>query len=162
MPGTLLPQMGKSQERRTIATNKKALYRFHVLDVLEAGVALVGTEVKSLRAGQLSLQEAYVRIKAGELWLVGAHIPEYAFGNKQNHLPTRDRKLLVRRGELAKWDKQVRDKGITMVPMEVYFDRSLVKVSVGLVRGKQLHDKRAAQRKADDMREMDRAMKRGR
>lgn len=154
--------MAKPQHKRPIAANKKALYRFHVLEVLEAGVALLGTEVKSLRAGQLSLQEAYVRVKGGELWLIGAHIPEYAFGNKLNHKPTRDRKLLVRRAELAKWDKQVREKGVTMVPLEVYFAGSLVKVSVGLVKGKQLHDKRAEQRKADDKREMDRAMKRGR
>lgn len=154
--------MAKPQEHRTIATNKKALHRFHVLEELEAGIALVGTEVKSLRAGQLSLQEAYVRIRAGELWLLGAHIPEYAFGNKQNHSPTRDRKLLVHRRELAKWEKQVKVKGVTMVPLEVHFQGSLVKVRVGLVKGKQLHDKRADQRKKDDQREMERAQKRGR
>jgi SsrA-binding protein len=154
--------MGKPQEYRTIASNRKALYRFHVLAELEAGIALLGTEVKSLRAGQLSLQEAYVRVRAGELWMIGAHIPEYAFGNKQNHLPTRDRKLLVHRRELAKWHKQVREKGMTMVPLEVYFQGSLVKVRVGLVKGKRLHDKRADQREKDDKREMDRATKRRR
>ncbi len=147
---------------RTIARNRKALFRFHVLEEEEAGIVLVGTEVKSLRAGQVSLQEAYVRFKAGELWLVGAHIPEYAFGNQQNHLPTRDRKLLVRRRDLRKWDKKVREKGITMVPLELYFRGSLVKVRVGLVKGKALHDKRAVARARSDQRDMDRAMSRRR
>jgi SsrA-binding protein len=148
--------------RRLIASNKKALYRFEILDELEAGVVLLGTEVKSLRGGQCSLQEAYVRIKRGELWLVGAHVPEYAFGNSQNHEPTRERKLLVHRRELAKWDKQVREKGMTMVPLEVYFKDARVKVRIGLARGKRVHDKRAAARRKDDQRDMDRAMSRRR
>lgn len=152
--------MGSSSEVRSIARNRRAYHRFHVLDELEAGIVLVGTEVKSLRAGEVSLQEAYVRIKDGELWLVGAHVPEYTFGNRQNHEPTRDRKLLVHRRELAKWAKQVREKGVTMVPLEIYFRGSRVKVRVGLVRGKRLHDKRAADRERSDRREMDRALKR--
>ncbi len=150
----------RSNPRRTIAANKRALHRFQVLDELEAGIVLQGTEVKSLRAGQLSLQEAYVRIRGGELWLIGAHIPEYAFGNRHNHKPTRDRKLLVHRRELARWEKEVRVKGVTLIPLEVYFQGSLVKVRVGLVRGKRLHDKRQAERERDDKREIERAMKR--
>ena len=143
--------------RRSVATNKKARHRFEILDELEAGIVLVGTEVKSLREGQCSLQEAYVRIRGGELWLVGAHIPEYAFGNKQNHQPVRDRKLLAHAREIRKWEKQVREKGVTAVPLEVYFQGSLVKVKLGLARGKKLYDKRAAERERSDRREMERA-----
>jgi len=154
--------MDKKGEVRSIARNKKALFRFQLIDELEAGISLVGTEVKSLRGGNLSLQEAYVRIMDGELWLIGAHIPEYSHGNKLNHKPTRERKLLVHRRELAKWDKQVKVKGVTMVPLEVYFKGSLVKVRVGLVRGKRIHDKRAEQRDKDDKRAIEQAMNRRR
>ena len=101
--------------RRVVTTNKKARYMYHVLDELETGISLVGTEVKALRAGQCSIQEAYVRIKGGEMWLVGANIPEYAFGNRQNHLPTRDRKLLAHRREIQKWFKQVRESRATAI-----------------------------------------------
>ncbi len=148
--------------RRVITSNKKARYQFHILDELETGILLVGTEVKSLRAGQCSIQEAYVRIKAGEMWLVGANIPEYAFGNRQNHKPTRDRKLLAHRREIQKWFKQVREKGVTVVPLEVYFRGSLIKLSIGLARGKRLHDKRQVDRERTDRRDMDRALGRRR
>lgn len=148
--------------RRVITTNKKARYLYHVLDELETGISLLGTEVKSLRAGQCSIQEAYVRIKNGEMWLVGANIPEYAFGNRQNHLPTRDRKLLAHRREIQKWYKQVREKGVTVVPLEVYFSGSKIKLAVGLVRGKRLHDKRQVDRERTDRRDMDRALGRRR
>ena len=121
------------------------------------GIALVGTEVKSLRAGQCSIQEAYVRIQKGELWLLGSHIPEYAFGNKQNHRPDRERKLLAHRREITKWTKRVRERGLTLVPLEVYFDGPRVKVRIALVRGKKLHDKREAERERSDRREMERA-----
>ncbi len=148
--------------RRVITTNKKARYLYHVLDELETGISLLGTEVKSLRAGQCSIQEAYVRIKNGEMWLVGANIPEYAFGNRQNHKPTRDRKLLAHRREIQKWYKQVREKGVTVVPLEVYFSGSKIKLAVGLVRGKRLHDKRRVDRERTDQRDMDRALGRRR
>lgn len=148
--------------RRVITTNKKARYLYHVLDELETGISLLGTEVKSLRAGQCSIQEAYVRIKNGEMWLVGANIPEYAFGNRQNHKPTRDRKLLAHRREIQKWYKQVREKGVTVVPLEVYFSGSKIKLAVGLVRGKRLHDKRQVDRERTDRRDMDRALGRRR
>lgn len=148
--------------RRVITTNKKARYLYHVLDELETGISLLGTEVKSLRAGQCSIQEAYVRIKNGEMWLVGANIPEYAFGNRQNHKPTRDRKLLAHRREIQKWYKQVREKGVTVVPLEVYFSGSNIKLAVGLVRGKRLHDKRRVDRERTDRRDMDRALGRRR
>ena len=147
---------------RVITTNKKARYRFEILEELEVGIALVGTEVKSLRGGAGSIQEAYVRITGDELWLVGAHIPEYAFGNKLNHKPTRDRKLLAHKREIQKWGKKVREKGMTLVPLELYFNRSNVKLSIALVRGKKLHDKRQAEREKSDRREMNREQTRRR
>jgi len=153
---------GKPQERRSVTTNRKARHAFEVLEELECGLVLVGTEVKSLRAGQGSIAEAYARIKDGELWLVGATIPEYAHGNIHNHPTARDRKLLVHRRELERLRKKVRERGMTLIPLEIYFDRSLVKCRVGLCRGKKTHDKRQAQREKDDRRAMDRALKRGR
>lgn len=147
---------------RVLTTNKKARYRFEILEELEVGIALVGTEVKSLRGGGGSIQEAYVKIVGDELWLVGAHIPEYAFGNKLNHKPTRDRKLLAHKREIQKWSKKVREKGMTLVPLELYFNRSNVKLSIALVRGKKLHDKRQAEREKSDRRELNREQTRRR
>jgi SsrA-binding protein len=133
-----------------------------VLEELECGIVLTGTEVKSLRAGHCSLAESYVRIKKGELYLVGAHIPVYAFGNVHNHVPVHDRKLLAHRREIKKWEKQVRERGTTIVPLEVYFSGSRAKVSIALVRGKKLHDKRQAGKERSDRRDIDRAMSRRR
>ena len=155
--------MGKIPEsRRSIALNRRARHDYHVLDELECGIVLRGTEVKVLRQGRCSIAEAYAEVRGGELFLVGAHIPEYAHGNVHNHAPTRERKLLVHRRELARWHKQVREKGITMVPLEVYFSGSRVKVAIGLCRGKKLHDKREATRQRDDRREIERAVRRRR
>lgn len=145
-----------------MASNRKARHTFEVLEELECGIVLVGTEVKSLRAGECSIQEAYARIQGGELLLVGATIPEYRHGNQQNHETTRTRKLLAHRREIDKWSKRVREKGMTVVPLEVYFQGSRVKVRVGLCRGKKLHDKRATQRDRDDRRQMERALRRRR
>ena len=149
-------------KHRPIAINRKARHAYHVLDQLEVGVVLKGTEVKSLRAGQISLAEAYVLVRKDELWLVGAHIPEYAFGNKQNHPPTRDRKLLANRREINKWHKAVREKGVTLIPLEVYFSGPRVKLSIGLCRGKRVHDKRRSAKEREDRRDMDRALRRRR
>ncbi len=152
----------KPQEYRSISKNKKAYHTYEVLDELECGAVLLGTEVKSLREGQCSIQEAYGRIKQGELWLVGATIHEYRFGNVFNHKPTRDRKLLAHRREIEKWAKLVKLKGVTIIPLEVYFDKSRVKVKLGLCRGKKLYDKRQTQKDRDDKRAMDRASARAR
>lgn len=154
--------MASGSPRKTIATNKRARFAYHVLEELECGIELKGTEVKSLRDGQCSIGEAYVHAKGGELFLVGAHIPEYTHGTMWNHSPTRDRKLLVHRRELTNWAKKARERGITMVPLEVYFSGSLVKVLVGLCRGKKLHDKREVQRERSDKRDIERAMRRRR
>jgi len=146
---------------RSIARNRRAKHEYNVLEELECGIVLVGTEVKSLREGRCSLQEAYVVARAPkgktepiELWLVQAHIPEYSHGNKQNHTPVHDRKLLARRREVRAWHRAAREKGVTMVPLEIYFKGSLIKLSVALVRGKKLHDKRRAERDKSDAREM--------
>jgi SsrA-binding protein len=120
---------------------------------------LQGTEVKSLRAGQASIAEAYARIIAGELFLVGATIPEYKHGNVHNHPPARDRKLLAHRHELDRWYKKVKERGVTLIPLEIYFQESQVKCLIGLCRGKKLYDKRQSQRDKDDNRTMARAMK---
>ena len=149
----------KVRTRRSIARNRRATHEYHILDELETGIALVGTEVKSLRGGQASLQEAYCMIRNGELLLLRMHIPEYAQGNIHNHVPTRDRTLLAKKREILKWDKAVREKGTTLIPLEILWDGSLVKVRIGLARGKKLHDKRQATRERDDKREIARESK---
>ena len=141
---------------RSIATNRRARHLYLIEEELVCGAALRGTEVKSLRAGQASIAEAYGRIRDGELWLVGATIPEYSHGNVHNHVPVRDRKLLAHRREIRRWEKRVREKGITIVPLEVAFHGHLVKVTMALVRGKKLFDKRESEKKRSAQREMDR------
>lgn len=150
------------QARRSIAQNRRARFEYEILDELECGIELRGTEVKSLRAGHGSLTEAFAHYRGGELFLMGAHIPVYAHGNVHNHEPTRPRKLLAHRRELDKWSKSVREKGITMVPLEIYFQGSRVKLRVALVRGKKLYDKREATREREDKRSMERALSRRR
>ncbi len=152
----------ESQNIKSIARNKKALFRFEVLSKLECGIELRGTEVKSLRAGQASIQEAYGMVKNGELWLVAATIPEYSHGNINNHPPTRERKLLMHRRELVSWDKKVREKGITIVPLHLYFRGHLVKIEMALVRGKKIYDKRETEKRRVAKRDIDRALSRRR
>ena len=147
---------------RPISVNRRARRRFHVLATLECGIELKGTEVKSLRAGHCSLDEAYGLIKRGELYLMGATIPEYSHGNIHNHKTDRPRKLLAHRRELYQWEKKVKERGMTLAPMQVYFKGHLVKVEMALVQGKKLFDKREDQKSRDAKREMDRALKRRR
>jgi SsrA-binding protein len=153
----------QSPKQRPIAENRKARHRFEVLDTLECGVALAGSEVKSLRDGKLSLDEAYGRVRSGELWLIGCDIPEYPQANVWNHEPKRPRKLLVHKRQLRKFAAQAHEKGLTLVPLRVYFnDRGVAKVLMGLCRGKQLHDKRQSLKKADMQRDIDRTLRRRR
>ena len=141
--------------------HKKALHRFEVLEKLSCGIALQGTEVKSLREGQGSLDEAYARIERGEVWLIGFHIGPYSHGRTQAHVPKRTRKLLLQRREIKKWEPKVTQRGLTLVPLEVYFnERGLAKVILALARGKTHRDKREDLKKAEHKREMDRAMRR--
>lgn len=150
----------RARTRRTIARNRRATHEYHILDEIEAGVVLVGTEVKSLRGGRVSLQEAFCMIRQSELFLMQMHIPEYSHGNMHNHETVRERKLLAKKREIVKWEKAVREKGTTLIPLEILWDGSLVKVRIGLCRGKKLYDKRAAKRERDDKREAARATKR--
>jgi SsrA-binding protein len=153
------PKSGKP-EPRLISENRKARHKFEVLDTLECGLALVGSEVKSLRAGHISLDEAYGRVREGEVWLIGCDIPEYPQATIWNHEPKRPRKLLLHRREHRKFAGQAHEKGLTLVPLKLYFnERGVAKVLLGLCRGKQLHDKREAMKKADVQRGLSRLMR---
>ncbi|MBN1852919.1 MAG: SsrA-binding protein SmpB [Pirellulales bacterium] len=148
------------KNERTIAQNRKARHNYVVLDTLECGIVLVGSEVKSLRQGKLSLEEAYGRVDRDEVWLVGCDIAEYSFAHALNHMPRRRRKLLLHRREIKKFAAQAFEKSLTLVPLKVYFKKGRAKVLLGLCRGKQLHDKREAMKKRDTQREINRAMRR--
>jgi len=152
----------EGEARRSIATNRRARFEFHVLEELEVGIALTGTEVKSLRRGQASIAEAYAMVKNGQMYLLGAHIPEYAQGNVHNHEPTRERKLLLHKKEIQRWHARVKEKGVTIVPLSLYFKGSRAKLEIALCKGKKLYDKREDKRSKEDRREMDRAMSRAR
>jgi len=139
--------------------NRRAYHEYHVLDKLEAGIALIGSEVKALREGNVSFQESYARLDGGEVWLIGCHISEYKNARMFGHEPTRRRKLLLRRQEIRKLEKAVEIKGQTLVPLKIYFNqRGLAKVQLGVCRGKQLHDKRQASRERETERDIRREM----
>jgi SsrA-binding protein len=148
------------ERERLIAGNKRARFEYHVLEELECGVVLQGTEVKSLRQGRCSIQEAWGLVRGADLFLVGANIPEYAQGNVHNHKPDRERKLLAKRREIDGWHAQVKEKGMTIIPLAIYFKDSRVKVRMALCKGKKVYDKRADKKEKDDRREISRAMSR--
>jgi SsrA-binding protein len=154
---------GKEDDKneRVISDNRKARHEYHVLDTLECGIVLVGSEVKSLRIGQLSLDEAYGRVDNHEVWLIGANIAEYPFSHALNHEPKRRRKLLMHRREHKKFADQAFEKGLTLVPLKMYFKEGRAKVLLGICKGKQQHDKRESMKARDSKRDMDRAMRRG-
>jgi len=145
---------------KTVATNRKARFNYHLQDNVEAGIALTGTEIKSIREGRVSLVDAYVRPERGELWLHNAHIARYEAGSYMSHEPRRPRKLLMHRKEIGNLASQVAEKGFTLVPVRLYFKGSLAKVEVALGRGKKLYDKRESIAGREVEREMERAMKR--
>ena len=134
---------------RTIAENRKARYEYSVLDTLECGIVLVGSEVKSLRKGAVALADAYAKIRNGEVWLINCDIPEYLEANQFNHRPKRDRKLLLHRREIQRFAMKAYEKGQTLVPLKMYFKEGKAKVLIGLCKGKQEFDKRSAQKKAE-------------
>ena len=144
---------------KIVTTNRKARHEYHIEDTLEAGIALVGTEVKSLREGRINLQDAYCAVEGGEMYLINAHISPYSHGNLNNHEPTRRRKLLLHRREIERWKKASEQKGYTIVPLKVYFRRGYAKVEIGLGRGKKLYDKRADIAERESKRRLDRMMK---
>src|SRR5437868_5329417 len=134
---------------KLICRNKRAFHEYNVFETLECGIVLKGTEVKSLRDGSSSLEDAYARIMDGELWMIGSDIPEYAMGNRLNHKPKRPRKLLLHRSEIEKFAGKASERGYTLVPLKMYFKEGRAKVELAVARGKQLHDKRQARRKAE-------------
>jgi SsrA-binding protein len=144
---------------RTIALNRKARYDYHIEDTIDAGLVLTGTEIKSIRAGKVNLADAYARIERGEAWLVGAHIAPFEGGNRANHEPKRDRKLLLHRDEIDRLVGRTRTKGLTLVPLRLYISgRGHAKVELGLARGKQLRDKRRSIAERDAEREVAREL----
>jgi len=145
---------------KTVATNRKAYHNYHIGDSIEAGLALTGTEIKSIRNGRISLGDAYVRPEAGELWLVNAHIARYEAGSYLSHEPTRPRKLLLHRKQIDSLASQVAEKGLTLVPVRLYLKDSLAKVAVALAKGKKLYDKRESITRREVERELGRATKR--
>ena len=146
---------------RSIALNRRARFEYEVLDSLECGIVLVGSEVKSLRGGKISLEEAYGRVKDDELWLLGCDIPEYPQASLLNHLPKRPRKLLLHRREMRKFAARAAENGLTLIPLKMYFSKGRVKVLMGLCRGRKKHDKREVLKKRDSQRDISRAMRRG-
>lgn len=145
---------------RTVATNRKARHEYFIEDTYEAGIALTGTEIKSVRAGQVSLQDGFVLIRDGEAWLMNVHIAQYTLGNRFNHDETRRRKLLLHRREINRLHGQATQRNWTIVPLKFYIsEKGLAKVQIGLARGKQQHDKRATIAKRDSEREIQRALK---
>src|SRR6476660_8868057 len=147
----------KEQGRKTIAQNRKARHDYAILDTYEAGVALVGTEVKSLRLGRASLVEAYATVDDGEVWLRGLNIPEYTLGSWTNHEPRRTRKLLLHKEEIERLIGKIREGGLTLVPLSLYFSDGKVKCELALARGKRSYDKRSDLAKRDADREIQRA-----
>ena len=150
--------MPRERGRKVVATNRKARHDYFIEDVLEAGLVLTGTEVKSLRAGRATLTDGFASVNAGEAWLEAVHIPEYTQGTWTNHEPRRRRKLLLHREEIDRLDATVREKGLTIVPLALYFRDGKAKVELGVARGKRNYDKRQALRERQDKREADRAM----
>jgi SsrA-binding protein len=142
----------------TIAVNRRARYDYDITETVEVGLVLTGTEVKSLRAGKASIGEAYGIVRDGELWLLQAHIPEYEFGNRQNHDPIRQRKLLAHRDEIADMERFTQEQGRTLVPMRLYWKDGRAKMLIGLAQGKARHDKRATIAARDAQRDIDRAL----
>jgi SsrA-binding protein len=143
---------------KLIAQNKKAYHDYHIEETLEAGIALTGTEVKSLRDGRVNLRDSYAQVENGELWLMGVHISPYEQGNIFNHDPLRNRKLLVHRRELLRFYGKVRVAGYTLVPTKMYFKDGRAKVEIALAKGKATHDKRDTLAKKEAQRDMERAM----
>ncbi|MBR5239945.1 MAG: SsrA-binding protein SmpB [Clostridia bacterium] len=144
---------------KTLVQNKKARHDYFILETYEAGIELVGTEVKSVRQGKMNLKDSYVDIKRGEAFLIGAHISPYEHGNIFNRDPERVRKLLLKKQEIMKLTGKLTEKGLTIVPLEVYLNKNWIKLSIGLAQGKKNYDKRDAKAEADAKRNMDRALK---
>ena len=157
--------MAHTQHRsddKTVASNRKARHDYTLVEILECGIQLTGTEVKSLRLGQASLVDCFARLRGGELWLEGMHIPPYEQGDKRTHEPMRPRKLLVHRRQLGQLQRATTEKGLALVPLRVYFSHGIAKVEIALAKGKRQHEKRQAIARRDAMREAERELGRRR
>ena len=146
----------KATGEKIVCVNKKARHEYEILETLEGGLVLTGTEVKSLRAGQASITEGFAAILGNEAWLVDCQIQPYAFGNLNNHEPKRKRKILLHRREIAKLAGKIKERGLSLIPLKIYFREGMAKVEIGLGRGKKIHDKREAIRSRDALREAER------
>lgn len=142
-------KIATNPNERLVTENRRARHEYHVLETLECGIMLVGSEVKSLRTGQINISDAYGRVRLGEVWLVGADIPEYTEANRYNHRPKRDRKLLLHQREIKRFAMRALEKGLTLVPLKLYFKAGRAKVLLGLCKGKQEFDKRQDKKKAE-------------
>ena len=144
---------------KTISSNRKAYHNYEIIETVEAGIALLGTEIKSIRDGRVSLGEAFARPEKGEIWLLNVHIPRYEAGSYANHDPLRPRKLLLHKGQILYLAGKVSERGFTIVPLRLYYKKGRVKVELGLARGKKQYDKRETIKAKEANREMDRALK---
>ena len=149
----------KDASEKLFATNKKAFHDYFILEKLEAGIVLVGTEVKSIREARINLKDSYAMIKQGEAFLLNCHISPYSHGNRQNHDPTRTRKLLLHQKEIRKMIGKTQEKGLTLVPLRVYLKRGKIKVELGVAKGKKLYDKRETERRKEADKEARAAIK---
>ena len=154
--------MKNKDQNSDIATNRKAFFNFEILETHEAGIVLTGTEIKSLRQNGASLQEAFIKVLNNAVWLIGSYIAPYSHGNIYNHEEKRDRKLLMHKREILKLHTLQQEKGVALVPIALYFKKGIVKLRIGVGRGKKLHDKREAIKTRDEKRRMDEAKKFGR
>jgi SsrA-binding protein len=155
-------QAAETDSNRTVATNRRARHEYDIVETVEAGLVLRGTEVKSLRAGQVNFKDSYATVRNNEAWLLGCHISPYSHGTDANHDPERDRKLLLHHGQIARLNGKVAERGLTLVPLRLYFKSGRVKIELGLARGRKLHDKRSAIREREVRRELDKAARAGR
>lgn len=151
-----------NNEKRDVATNRKAFHDYFVLDRYEAGIELAGTEVKSIRAGNINLKDSFCTIKNGEIFIRGMHISPYSHGNIFNKDPVRPRRLLMHRKEISNLNSRIMQDGVALIPLSVYFKGSLIKVELGLCKGKKLHDKRDSEAEKETKRDIERTMKEGR
>lgn len=154
--------MARDQGRKVVARNRRARHDYHIEDVLEAGLVLTGTEVKSLRAGRASLTDGFAQVSGGEAWLHGVHIPEYLQGTWTNHEPRRVRKILLHRKQIDRLASSTAERGLTLVPLTLYFSDGKAKVEIALARGKRTYDKRQDLARRDAAREVERALRRRR
>ena len=146
----------EGSEEKTVTTNRRALHDYFILETIEAGIVLKGTEVKSLRGGNANLQDSWAAIKEGELWLYGLHINPFEKGNINNHDPKRDRKLLIHKQQILRLFGKIQEKGLTVVPVRIYFKKNIVKIELAIARGKKTYDKRAAIAKREVERQIQR------